>query len=106
MNCGTFELQRITAAIAEVMKRAEPTVCASCLEPLAELNMILSPKRELRGYACLNCNAKVCTVCGCTDARACNGGSCHWIAPGICSTHQPQLEAALARHGVRLSAVC
>jgi hypothetical protein len=105
MNCGTFELPRIIAAIAEVMKRAEPAACANCLAPLGELNLILSPKREPRGYACTSCDAKVCTVCGCTDNRACNG-SCHWVAPGICSTHQPELEAALVRHGVRLSAVC
>lgn len=31
--------------------------------------------------------AKACKICACTDFDVCPGG-CHWIEPGLCSSHQ------------------
>ena len=92
MNCGTFELQRIACAVAEVMTAHGANKCASCGTPL----------NERAGYHCQHCGAVVCVLCGCTDERACEAG-CSWIEPGICSTHREELNAAFARFGVRMS---
>lgn len=46
------------------------------------------------GYRCPNCFSLVCVICGCTPLRGCLR-RCHWIAPGICSTHEHELELAV-----------
>lgn len=37
-----------------------------------------------RGRTAVRSLARMCIKCGCTDARACNGG-CHWVSTDICS---------------------
>ena len=96
MNCGTFEIQRIAAAIAEVMKTFEEKHCANCQLLLVKLVLLRNAKGEVSGYCCPGCNEKVCVVCGCSDYASCEGG-CSWVVPGICSTHQRELDQALAR---------
>ena len=36
---------------------------------------------------CTECHARICVLCGCTDAYACEDG-CRWMLPGVCSTHE------------------
>lgn len=98
MKCGTFELQRIACAVAEVLTAHNAKECASCDTPLT------SDLKTYNGvYFCPVCDAAVCIVCGCTEDNACIGG-CSWLEPGLCSTHKPELQAALGRYGVRMPA--
>jgi hypothetical protein len=99
MNCGTFELPRIACAVAEVMKAHYTNECASCDTPFTVDQLLAGAL----GYYCPSCEAAVCILCGCTDEHACAEG-CSWLEPGVCSTHQTELDAAFTRHGVRLSA--
>ena len=38
-----------------------------------------------------------CTICGCTQEKACAGG-CYWIKPGLCSNHA--LKQQPEKHGI------
>lgn len=96
MNCGTFVIPRIERAVAEVLRTFEEKNCASCGNPLFELDL------HHDAYHCKGCGAAVCVICGCTDDVACEGG-CSWLGPGICSTHGRELDAALERNGIQLT---
>jgi hypothetical protein len=42
---------------------------------------------------------RTCRKCGCTDANACilqDGGTCHWVAPDLCSACAPSKKASVA----------
>jgi hypothetical protein len=79
------------ASTLEALISIEQTIfCTECLEPLTAVELALSQ------FTCPACGARVCVMCGCTDAHACAGG-CRWIAPGICSTHESVLRAEVER---------
>lgn len=96
MNCGTFQIQRIEAALKEVLATFDAKECANCDQPLLDLAIVSDE------YHCPACGAAVCVLCGCTEQNACTGG-CSWVMPGICSTHDDALDAALARQGIRFA---
>jgi len=56
-------------------------ICSSCDQPILAVE-VAGPD-----YLCTECGARICVLCGCTEESACEEG-CHWIAPGICSTHE------------------
>ena len=68
----------------------EAVTCSGCLTPLMPLDIASN------GYRCPLCGARVCVLCGCTDEAACEGG-CAWTGLGICSTHENELRAEVAR---------
>ena len=43
------------------------------------------------GFQCPGCRSFICVMCGCAEQRACIGG-CHWLTPGICSSHKQELH--------------
>src|SRR5207253_3115838 len=73
-----------------------PVMCADC--------QCLTTTIIIGGnfYRCPNCGADICVMCGCTVESPCLGGSldnpeledlaCHWINPGICSSHKEELK--------------
>lgn len=67
---------------------ADVVHCSSCLTPLTKIDI------ASHGYLCPLCGSSVCVICGCTTARACEGG-CSWIGAGICSTHEAELQQAV-----------
>jgi hypothetical protein len=54
------------------------------------------------GYCCPDCDLPICVMCGCTEESACvpdidndldgAAAACHWINPGICSSHKDELK--------------
>lgn len=64
--------------------------CADCLSVLTAVEIAES------GYRCPSCFAAVCVMCGCTAFRPCLRG-CRWISPGIFSTHETDLRAAVEK---------